>query len=142
MTIDPDDEFEKDLNTIPDEDDDFQESNIASEMSSDWLEHCQNQASNESNDKSSNTQSSSIAAQMCDIFEFLSPDLPADPATSDDPIKDADSDAMNSHFQSDRLNSRFGTVLNEEISCNGAIEHTDTSVKNIAGSLQKSLINE
>lgn len=82
MLIDPDDEFENDLNTIPDEDDDFEESNIASSMSLDWLEHCQNRAS--SND-SSNLQTS-IEDQMQDIFEFLSPDLGANQSTLPDDV--------------------------------------------------------
>lgn len=50
LDADLDDEFESDLNTIPDEDDDFEESNMASEMSLNWFEHCQNKAKENSAD--------------------------------------------------------------------------------------------
>lgn len=39
-----DDAFENDLNTIPSEDDDFEQSNRDNAMGLNWLEYCQDQA--------------------------------------------------------------------------------------------------
>lgn len=132
MTIDPDDEFENDLNTIPDEDDDFEESNIASEMSLDWLEHCHNQVSSIESDVQSNHTQTSIAAQMRDIFDFLSPDLGAMQSTPTSETNDIRTESND--FLQNRLSNRFNDILNGETASN--------DVENIAESLEKSLINE
>lgn len=129
MSIDPDDEFENDLNTIPDEDDDFEESNIASSMSLDWLEHCHNQAS--SND-SSNIQPS-IADHMQDILEFLSPDVGANQSTSANQL-----DPMNMDFLHNKLNERFNELNDEPVDK----DRKDDTLQHIAESLQKSAIND
>lgn len=55
IDADLDDEFESDLNTIPDEDDDFEESNMANEMSLNWFEHCQNKVKKNSADDTQET---------------------------------------------------------------------------------------
>ncbi|XP_055320202.1 C2 domain-containing protein 3 isoform X2 [Sitodiplosis mosellana] len=130
MSIDPDDEFENDLNTIPDEEDDFEESNIASSMSLDWLEHCHNQAS--SND--SNNLEPSIADDMQDIFEFLSPDFGANQSTPPN-----QSNPMNMDFLHNKINERFNDVLNDRTAVN---ERKEDTMQNIAESLQKSAIND
>lgn len=131
MSIDPDDEFENDLNTIPGEEDDFEESNIASSMSLDWLEHCHNQSSsNESN----SFQQSMAACEMPDIFEFLSPDFGVDHSTQ--PIQ---SDPMNMDFLHNKINERFNDVLNDETAGN---QKKDDTMQNIAETLQKSAIRD
>lgn len=122
MSIDPDDEFENDLNTIPDEDnDDFEESNISNEMSLDWIEYCQNQANaNESNYKL-NSCPSSIADQMHDFLELFSP---------------------NSAQSNQTQNEHFNAILNDDMFQSDSIDRSESSVHNIAESLQKSFIND
>lgn len=134
MAIDPDDQFENDLNTIPDEDDDnFEESNIASEMSLDWLEHCQNQASSiESTD-----QSNLIATQMRDILDFLSPNMAHFQSSPTNDCLDSKSD----DFQLNRTANSLET-LNEDVLNNERVNDVKDSVENIAKSLEKSIINE
>lgn len=132
MSIDPDDQFENDLNTIPDEDDDdFEESNIASEMSLDWLEHCHNQAS--SNELSD--ESTSIATQMRDIFDFLTPDLAQFQTSSNDNEIKSD-DLLN------RTGNHFLELTNENASHMQRDDGVKDSVDNIAKSLEKSIIDE
>lgn len=131
MSMDPDDEFENDLNTIPDEEDDFEESNIASSMSLDWLEHCHNQSS--SNDSISFQQSMSENG-MPDIFEFLSPDFGVDHSTQPN-----QSNPINMDFLHNKINERFNDVLNDETTGN---ERKDDTMKNIAETLQKSAISD
>lgn len=136
MAIDPDDQFENDLNTIPDEDDDnFEESNIASEMSLDWLEHCHNQAS--SND--STDESNLIATQMRDILDFLSPNMAQFQSSS---THDAlEKNIKGDDFQLNRTDRSFET-LNEDGLDNERVNDVKDSVENIAKSLEKSIINE
>lgn len=147
MTIDPDDQFEDDLNMVPDEDgDDFEESNIASEMSLDWLEHCQNQASKNKSDD----LESSIAAQMKDIFDFdfLSPvssrNLSTNQTTSS-AATSLEAEEPNDLFNNQR-NDRFNAVLNDDEHFqnddNDATEQTENSVRKIAETLEKSIIND
>lgn len=127
MTIDPDDEFENDLNTIPDEDDEFEESNIASSMSLDWLEHCHNQAS-------SNDSSIKLGDQMNDIFEFLSPDLGTNqstPANQPDPMK--------VNYVNNKMCEHFKDVSKDETAEN---DNRDETLQHIAESLKKSAIND
>lgn len=135
MAIDPDDQFENDLNTIPNEDDDdFEQSNIASQMSLDWLEHCHNQTtSNETHDKT-NYIDASVTNQMCDIFDSLSTDLDAN--QSEETNKINDTAAQNTETL--QLSNRFNDFQNDEI----AFNQTDNNVENIADYLQKSLIND
>lgn len=124
MSMDPDEEFENDLNTIPDEDDDdFEQSNIASEMSLDWLEHCQNQASS--------NEDSSMAAQMHDIFEFLTPDFGTNQSTSEN-----QSQNIAKITSVDRLNNQ------PQIASNVTTNDIENTVQNISESLQKSLIKD
>lgn len=123
MSMDPDDEFENDLNTIPNEDDDFEESNIASEMSLDWLEHCQNQASS--------SEQSSLATQMQDIFRFLSPDKDIGQSPFGNELRDNDIEATDDNLSNDRRQIASTDTNN--------IENT---VQNIADSLQKSLLQD
>lgn len=157
MTIDPDDQFENDLNTIPDEgDDDFEESNMASEMSLDWLEHCHNQAAaaaatttdpktvHSGHDHDENLLST---AQMHDIFEYLSTtDSNQSRPSADSTSVEEQHDPQQVSF-SQKLSSRFNEVLNEEKrawsgSTAGDDNKVENSIDNIAESLQKSLINE
>lgn len=142
--IDPDDQFENDLNTIPDEDDDdFEESNIASEMSLDWLEHCQNQASSTDSNELSDNFESSIAAQMRDIFDFISPDLGANQSSPTNQANDHQTEPMSIDMLNNRLNDRFSAVLNDELAhSDGTTNQTEHSVQKIAESLQKSIIND
>lgn len=164
MTIDPDDQFENDLNTIPDEgDDNFEESNMASEMSLDWLEHCHQAAAaaaatfSEANAENArdHDQNSDIdrenalsTAQMRDIFEYLS---------TTDSNQSQPSSNRNDVGQSidsllpDKLSSRFNDIINEEKSAWNNVSSSSTpidngsaenSIDNIAETLQKSLINE
>lgn len=136
MTVDPDDEFENDLNTIPDEEDDFEESNIASEMSLDWLQHCQNQAS--SNEPS--ILQTSIAAQMQEIFEFLSPNHGPNQTTSS---IDSEVESLSVDILNNQLNSHYNDVLNNENTCNeNKVDDEDNTVKNISESLEKSLLKD
>lgn len=123
MSMDPDEEFENDLNTIPDEDDDFEESNIASEMSLDWLEHCQNQASS--------NEGSSHAAHMQDIFELLSPDFGTNQSTSRNQSQD-----IAKTTSVDQLNQQPQNANND------SANDMENTVQNIADSLQKSLIKD
>lgn len=133
VTVDPDDEFENDLNTIPDEEDDFEDANIASDLSLDWLEHCQNQAS--SNEPS--LLESSIATQMQDIFDFLSPDQICSP-TNAPKVESMSVDLLNN-----QLNCHYNAVLNDENACNETkVDDVDKTLKNIAESLQKSLLKD
>lgn len=157
MTIDPEDEFENDLNTIPDEgDDNFEESNMASEMSLDWLEHCHNQATaaaavaaataaNETN-----TENGLSTAQMRDIFEYLS----TTDSNQSQPLlmKDDEEQSIDSLLP-DKLSSRFNEVINQEkiawnklssaSSVSSSIGNSvENSIDNIAETLQKSLIND
>lgn len=156
MIIDPDDQFENDLNTIPDEgDDDFEESNMASEMSLDWLEHCHNQAAaafNETNAEHMKTihaggndsHNALSTAQMRDIFEYLST---TDSNQSRPSLKDDEDQSIAS--VPDKLSSRFNEVINEEknawskTSSSSSIDNSvENSIDNIAETLQKSLIND
>lgn len=142
MSIDPDDQFEEDLNTIPNEDDDFEESNIASEMSLDWLEHCQNQASsNDSTDRTDDFESS-IAAQMRDIFDFISPDLDANQSTPAISTDGKQTEPMNFEMLNQQLNDRFSTVLNAEITHNDGTDQAEHTVQKISESLEKSIIDD
>lgn len=142
MSIDPDDQFEEDLNTIPNEDDDFEESNIASEMSLDWLEHCQNQvSSNDSTDRTDDFESS-IAAQMRDIFDFISPDLDANQSTPAISTDGKQTEPMNFEMLNQQLNDRFSTVLNAEITHNDGTDQAEHTVQKISESLEKSIIDD
>lgn len=147
IIIDPDDQFENDLNTIPDEgDDNFEESNLASEMSLDWLEHCHNQAEKiktiyhheHDNDNALST------AQMRDIFEYLST---TDSNQSLRSFKEMDAEQSIDSLP-DKLHCRFNEVLNEEQkawSKTSSIDsnNVENSIDNIAETLkQKSLIND
>lgn len=162
MTIDPDDQFENDLNTVPDEgDDNFEESNMASEMSLDWLEHCHNQATaaaaaaaaatfNEINSEENvsaiytDNENALSTAQMRDIFEYLST---TDSNQSQPSFKDDQEQSIESLLP-DKLSSRFNEVINEEkmawnkISSASIDNNVENSIDNIAETLQKSLIND
>lgn len=152
MTIDPDDQFENDLNTIPDEgDDNFEESNMACEMSLDWLEHCHNQAAAAFNETNAAEKINAIhndndnalsTAQMRDIFEYLST---TDSNQSRPSLKDDEEQSIDS--LPDKLSSRFNEVINEEKNAwsktSSSIENSvGNSIDNIAETLQKSLIND
>lgn len=169
MTIDPDDQFENDLNTIPDEgNDNFEESNMASEMSLDWLEHCHNQATaaaaaaapafneinnenindihtDDENDNDYDNENALSTAQMRDIFEYLST---TDSNQSRPSLKDEDQEQRNDSLLPDKLSSRFNAVINEEKlvwnkMSSASIENSvENSIDNIAETLQKSLIND
>lgn len=165
MTIDPDDQFENDLNTIPDEgDDDFEESNMASEMSLDWLEHCHQAAAaaaaatatfNETNaehmqhhglNSDIDNENALSTAQMRDIFEYLSTTDSNQSRPSSN--KDDDGQSIDSLLP-DKLSSRFNDIINEEKSAWNKVPSASTgsssvenSIDNIAETLQKSLINE
>lgn len=125
-------QFESDLNTVPDEDDDdFEESNMANEMSLDWLEHCQNHAS-------SNTSSSNLQDQMQDIFdEFLSPP-PRSYANQTITSPNQIDSFSNINSLDKQLNDCFNAVLNDEQM--NKVEND--SVQNIAETLKKSAIND
>lgn len=164
ITIDPDDEFENDLNTIPDEgNDNFEESNIASEMSLDWLEHCHNQATaaaaaapafneinndihtDDENDIDNDNENALSTAQMRDIFEYLST---TDSNQSRPSLQNEDQEQRNDSLLPDKLSSRFNAVINEEKlvwnkMSSASIENSvENSIDNIAETLQKSLIND
>lgn len=121
MSIDPEDQFENDLNTIPDEDDDFEKSNIANEMSLDWLKHCQNLASP--------STSSNI--------EFIS--LPDGHQSTS--ANSNQSDPLNVDYFNNKLNDRIDAVLNDKTG-NYSDNFLETSEQNIAESMQKPEINE
>lgn len=162
MIIDPDDQFENDfnlaINTIPDEgDDNFEETNMASKMSLDWLEHCHHQATiaaaaekikaihdNGHHNYNQNDRVNALStAQMRDIFEYLST---SDSNQSHQSFKEIDVEQSIDSLP-DKLHSRFSEVINEEQSSwskassigNNSVEK---SIDNIAETLQKSLIND
>lgn len=161
MAIDPDEQFENDLNTIPDEgDDDFEESNMASEMSLDWLEHCHNQATAavtatetqagqttafRVNNDHDNTLST---AQMHDIFEYLSTtdSNPSRPSLDSTAVEEHSIQEQRVDSFSEKLSSRFNEIITNENrawSETLSVDHNiENSVENIAESLQKSLIDD
>lgn len=172
MTIDPDDQFENDLNTIPDEgDDNFEESNMASEMSLDWLEHCHKAAAAAAattafietnavnlkdhclNTNDIDSESALSTAQMRDIFEYLST---TDSNQSRPSLNKDDEEQSIDSLLPDKLSNRFNEVINEEkmhekmawnkVAVSSSAASTDNcvenSIENIAETLQKSLINE
>ncbi|XP_031632072.1 uncharacterized protein LOC116346267 [Contarinia nasturtii] len=133
--FDGDLQFESDLNTVPNEDDDdFEVSNIASEMSLDWLEHCQNHAS-------SNASSSNFQDQMQHIFdEFLSPSRSEDNQSGSVTHQNQIGSLSNIDFLDKQLNDCFNAVLNDEQM--NKVENDNDSVQNIAETLKKSAIND
>lgn len=164
VTIDPDDQFENDLNTIPDEgDDNFEESNMASEMSLDWLEHCHKAAavaaaatntSIETNavnmdgrcpNTDIDSESALSTAQMRDIFEYLST---TDSNQSQPSLHKDDEEQSIESLLPDKLSNRFNEIINEEkmawnkVSSPSTDNSVENSIDNIAETLQKSLINE